>query len=213
MARKRPASRPVSLPQPVFTEPVFSEGGFLPGANGFQVPHPSDDAQYKALGDLLNKDVVSSPASRLAPGDVYPPESAFGPAGAALVERIRGAGRLVFHSVGDTGASAVRKYKSEIRAADQMASDCRTSQGADRPMFLFHLGDVVYDFGEARYYYDQFYEPFRNYPGPVPLRPGDGGPGQPHDGGELRARARRAISAGPSGPEWPIVYDINGRLR
>jgi hypothetical protein len=173
MARKRPSSHAAPLPQPIFTEPVFGEGGFLPDPNGFQVPHPSDEAQYKALGGLLNKDVVPFPPSRLAAGDVYPLESAFGPAGPALVERIRGAGRLVFHAVGDTGSSNVRKYKSEIRAADQMASDCRTSQGADRPMFLFQLGDVVYDFGEARYYYDQFYEPFRNYPGPIFAIPGN----------------------------------------
>jgi hypothetical protein len=35
------------------------------------------------------------------------------------------------------------------------------------PAFFFHLGDVVYSFGEAMYYYDQFYEPYRNYPAPI----------------------------------------------
>jgi hypothetical protein len=32
---------------------------------------------------------------------------------------------------------------------------------------LFHLGDVVYNFGEGQYYYDQFYEPFRRYDRPI----------------------------------------------
>jgi hypothetical protein len=29
------------------------------------------------------------------------------------------------------------------------------------------LGDVIYSFGEAQYYYDQFYDPYRNYPVPI----------------------------------------------
>jgi Calcineurin-like phosphoesterase len=35
---------------------------------------------------------------------------------------------------------------------------------------------VVYYFGEATYYYDQFYEPYRNYPAPILAIPGN------HDG-------------------------------
>ncbi len=34
-------------------------------------------------------------------------------------------------------------------------------------MFLFHLGDVIYSFGESRYYYDQFYEQYREYAAPI----------------------------------------------
>src|SRR5581483_10795058 len=37
-------------------------------------------------------------------------------------------------------------------------------------------GDVIYNFGEAEYYYDQFYEPFRNYDRPIFAIPGN------HDG-------------------------------
>ena len=36
-----------------------------------------------------------------------------------------------------------------------------------------HLGDVVYDFGESQYYYDQFYAPFRDYPAPIFAIPGN----------------------------------------
>ena len=38
---------------------------------------------------------------------------------------------------------------------------------ADLPAFLYHLGDVVYSFGEATYYYDQFYDAYRDYPAPI----------------------------------------------
>jgi hypothetical protein len=41
------------------------------------------------------------------------------------------------------------------------------------PSFAFHLGDVVYDFGEKQYYYDQFYDAFRDYPLPVFAIPGN----------------------------------------
>jgi hypothetical protein len=51
--------------------------------------------------------------------------------------------------------------------------DCSRSDDANRPTFIFHLGDVVYSFGEAQYYYDQFYEPFRNYPAPIFAIPGN----------------------------------------
>ena len=37
----------------------------------------------------------------------------------------------------------------------------------EKPFFFFHLGDVIYSFGEAQYYYDQFYEPYRDYPAPI----------------------------------------------
>ena len=54
-----------------------------------------------------------------------------------------------------------------------MTLDCTSSPPGRRPAFLFQLGDVVYNFGEARYYYDQFYEPFRNYPAPIFAIPGN----------------------------------------
>src|SRR5262249_38749666 len=74
---------------------------------------------------------------------------------------------------GDSGASDARKYFNELRVADQVTMDCSRSDDANRPAFIFHLGDVVYNFGEAQYYYDQFYEPFRNYPAPIFAIPGN----------------------------------------
>jgi hypothetical protein len=56
-----------------------------------------------------------------------------------------------------------------------MTWDVRTG-GPTGPAFFFHLGDVVYNFGEGQYYYDQFYEPFRAYDRPIFAIPGN------HDG-------------------------------
>jgi Calcineurin-like phosphoesterase len=50
------------------------------------------------------------------------------------------------------------------------------STSKTRPQFFYHLGDVVYSFGEHKYYYDQFYDAFRNYPAPIFAVPGN------HDG-------------------------------
>jgi hypothetical protein len=56
---------------------------------------------------------------------------------------------------------------------DQIADDCHTARDDDRPTFLLHLGDMVYNFGESIFYFDQFYEPNRNYPGPIFAIPGN----------------------------------------
>jgi hypothetical protein len=42
-----------------------------------------------------------------------------------------------------------------------------------RPAFFFHLGDVIYYFGQERYYYDQFYDPYRDYNAPIFAIPGN----------------------------------------
>jgi hypothetical protein len=93
------------------------------------------------------------------------------------------AGRAIsFHAVGDTGAAKVNPFQTagtaiadEASVADAMARDVMQG-GAHAPAFFFHLGDVVYYFGEAQYYYDQFYEPFRAYDRPIFAIPGN------HDG-------------------------------
>ncbi len=167
----REVSNPISAP--IFQEPVFNETTQSSDPAGFQVPHPSDDDVYKQIEDLLGKDVVGFEKSRGAPGDIFKLEEALGPRGTDIVGQITGANGIVFHAVGDSGASNSRKYGDEIKVADQLTTDAHTADPSDRPAFLFHLGDVVYDFGESKFYYDQFYEPFRNYPAPIFAIPGN----------------------------------------
>jgi len=161
------------LLQPVFHEPIFGEDGSLPDPTGFSTAHPSDNALYKQIGDLSKKDVVAIPKSRIGNDEMFSLAQAYGSHGPEIVKKITSAGKIVFHSLGDSGASNAGKYPNELRVADQVTLDVASSPESTRPAFLFHLGDIVYNFGEARYYYDQFYEPFRNYPAPIMAIPGN----------------------------------------
>lgn len=95
--------------------------------------------------------------------------------GSSVTQAIQAARKITFHSVGDTGAAKVSGPGTEASVADMMVADVQAG-GADAPAFFFHLGDVVYYFGESQYYYDQFYEPFRAYDRPIFAIPGN------HDG-------------------------------
>jgi hypothetical protein len=99
-----------------------------------------------------------------------------------IADAINQAGKISFHTVGDTGAAKVNRAQSagtaiqhEAGVADAMAADVQ-AQGVNGPAFFFNLGDVIYNFGEGQYYYDQFYEPFREYDRPIFSIPGN------HDG-------------------------------
>jgi hypothetical protein len=99
-----------------------------------------------------------------------------------VADAIAGAGKITFHVVGDTGAAKVNRSQTagtaiqhEASVADAMTTDV-LSQGLNGPAFFFNLGDFIYNFGEGQYYYDQFYEPFREYDRPIFAIPGN------HDG-------------------------------
>jgi hypothetical protein len=153
---------PTEFQGPIFAEPQ-------PGGDplGFSLPHGSDDPVYKQIGDLLKKQVVPFPKSLAHDDSLLTLADIYGSRGDAVAQAIKSAGRIVFHAVGDTGASDTRKYKTEINVADQLSTDATTAEANNRPAFFLHLGDVVYSFGESEYYYDQFYEAYRDYPGPI----------------------------------------------
>jgi calcineurin-like phosphoesterase family protein len=169
----RSSHTPLSLP--VFHEPVFGEGGSRPDPTGFSTTHSKekDDDLYKQIGNLSKKDVVAIPKSRVAPNQMFSLAQAYGEHGNEIVQKIQAAGQIVFHSLGDSGASNAGKYPNELRVADQVTLDSTSAAEKARAAFLFHLGDIVYNFGEAQFYYDQFYEPFRNYPAPIFAIPGN----------------------------------------
>lgn len=96
-----------------------------------------------------------------------------------VVAAIQRAGQIRFHAAGDTGAAKVSRSQTALTAiqheahvADSMAEDIQ-QEGDTGPAFLFLLGDVIYNFGEAQYYYDQFYEPYRAYDRPIFAIPGN----------------------------------------
>ena len=107
------------------------------------------------------QEVEAIPRSRVNPpvmdlGSVLP---------SSAIDAITTAGRLVFHSVGDTGGI--------VKAEPQLGGK---SYATGLPAFFYHLGDVVYFFGQETYYPEQFYDPYRNYAAPIFAIPGN------HDG-------------------------------
>lgn len=73
---------------------------------------------------------------------------------------------MVFHMVGDTGGSKSPDFQKQV--AGQMAQQYLNAVCPDeRPSFLYHLGDIVYHYGEAEQYETQFLRPYENYPGPI----------------------------------------------
>jgi hypothetical protein len=95
---------------------------------------------------------------------------------AASIAQIEASGQLVFHCVGDTGG--IKNPLPQLAVADAMCADLAafSSYAAGQPAFFYHLGDVVYYFGQEQYYPEQFYDPYRNYDAPIFAIPGN------HDG-------------------------------
>jgi hypothetical protein len=74
--------------------------------------------------------------------------------------------KIIFHTVGDTGG--VHSPQFQFAVADAMVEDLKSDA-----CFWYHLGDVVYYFGQDEYYFDQFYDPYRNYNAPIFAIPGN----------------------------------------
>jgi len=102
--------------------------------------------------------------------------------GANLAQKIQNAGKITFHAVGDTGG--IHNPEFQFAVADAMASDL-TSGAA----FWYHLGDVVYYFGQEQYYFEQFYDPYRNYNAPIFAIPGN------HDGAVYTGETGKSLDA------------------
>jgi calcineurin-like phosphoesterase family protein len=195
--KKSKAATPAAPSGPVggggrlFADPV-------PGADEttFQVDNTSQ-AYYNSPYYKLHQDQLQPIPT---PAAAQPGINLADVVSAALIADIQAANRIVFHSVGDTGAAkvtptAAAAIASEAHVADAMAADV-TNGGTSGPAFFFHLGDVIYYFGEGQYYYDQFYEPFRGYDRPIFAIPGN------HDG----------MVFGP-GTEVPQVPTLQAYLR
>lgn len=149
--------------------------------NGFTFANPTytaDNFFTYSAGDLaadsaLQADQVLEPipAPRVDP-PVMDLGSVLGPDATA---QIQASGSLVFHSVGDTGG--IVRAEPQLAVSDEMAADLQDKTYASGlPAFFYHLGDVVYYFGQEQYYPEQFYDPYRNYDAPIFAIPGN------HDG-------------------------------
>jgi hypothetical protein len=140
-----------------------------PSPDDYNEFDPQDVAADSSVAELPDTEVIP------APWKTPPVMSLSDVIGANASQQIQTAGKIVFHSVGDTGG--VKEPSHQFAVADAMSADIGTETPANgRPAFFYHLGDVVYYFGQERYYYDQFYDPYRDYAGPIFAIPGN------HDG-------------------------------
>ena len=74
--------------------------------------------------------------------------------------------KMVFHMVGDTGSVRNPSFQKLV-VAQMLRHFKENGSEADDPQFLYHLGDVVYNFGEASEYQKQFFTPYERYLAPI----------------------------------------------
>ena len=160
------ANPAVDNTQPVaVSQPQFGEVKATPDPTRFFVKHASDTAAYAILDKLPHQPPLPFPKPAGGDEPILRLQDTMGAAGAGVIDNILKHGQIVFHAVGDTGNT--RSTHPQSLVADKMASDYVESNVANVPAFFYHLGDVVYSFGESEYYYDQFYDPYRDYPAPI----------------------------------------------
>ncbi len=162
-----PAAQPESRLTRVLAGPTFAQPEPTADPTTFRVNHPSDGPAYKEI-DELNAEHKIFPLPFPAPRGGTEPKLAFVDVlggNSAAIERITEAGQIVFHATGDCGSTSGPQSQNQV--ADKMVGDFQESDASQIPQFNFLLGDIVYSFGESQYYYDQFYEPYRNYPAPI----------------------------------------------
>ena len=157
-----PGGTPRDIGRPVFAQPEPTED-----PTTFRVRHPSDDPIYKQIDELNREHLIHSlpfPAPR---GGVEPRltlEQVLG-GNSNAIQTITGNRQIVFHATGDCGSTRGPEKQNEV--TDKLVSDFNEADPKEKPQFHLLLGDIVYSFGEAQYYYDQFYEPYRDYPAPI----------------------------------------------
>ncbi len=89
------------------------------------------------------------------------------------VKDVETSGKLIFHSFGDSGHP---NSNNQEEIAEVMTAAYQPQHPGDSPSFLLHLGDVNYFDNTVKGYQEQFYVPYKKYPGKIIAIPGN------HDG-------------------------------
>jgi Calcineurin-like phosphoesterase len=220
MARPAQHRKPKASPQSETTDntgptrldgPVFAQPEPTNDPTKFVIHHPSDSPAYKQIDELNREHKIAAvpfPAPHSLPEPKLTLAAILGADGDAAVRKITQAGQIVFHSTGDTGNT--RGPESQNLVADKLVSDFDEQDPKEKPIFFFHLGDVIYSFGESQYYYDQFYEPYRDYPAPILAIAGN------HDGmvaPGVNAATLAAFLENFCAPEFEVTPEAGGLSR
>ncbi|HEV3330655.1 MAG TPA: TIR domain-containing protein [Bryobacteraceae bacterium] len=169
-------------------EPHYSQARVIPDEVRAKVAHPNDTDAWHTLSDPAHGlRPQSFPQSRGGAEPVLKLQEVLGSRGPEAVAAIKQSGAIVFQSVGSTGNVNHLEYMHLVPGA--MSRDFNRSGGHGKPSFLLLLGDLILNFGEREYYYDQFYEPYRNYPAPILALAGN------HDGIVALGSASRTLDA------------------
>lgn len=169
--------QPAAAQPRVLNTPVFAQPEPTADPKIFRIKHPSDTEAYKEI-DQLNAEHALHPLPFPPPrGDGPEPQltlaAVFGNNENAIAT-IEQQGQITFHATGDCGSTRGPRTQNEV--TDKMIADFSDADPREVPQFCLLLGDIVYNFGESEYYYDQFYDPYRNYHAPVLAAAGN------HDG-------------------------------
>jgi hypothetical protein len=197
--------------------PIFAQPSPTEDPSTFEIKHASDDEAYATI-DALNKahqiKALPFPTPRGGEDGKEPRLSLAGVLGGNedWAAQIQARGQIVFHALGDCGSTRSPKTQNEV--TDKLVSDFEEADPKEVPEFHLLLGDIVYSFGESEYYYDQFYEPYRNYPAPILAVAGN------HDGMVTDPRNPKLAHDSLKGfldnfcqPEFVISKDAGGLSR
>jgi len=87
--------------------------------------------------------------------------------------QIENAKAIVFHVTADTGKPS---QDMQQPVADAMTAEYDATHPETSPAFFLHVGDVIYYQNDDEGYHEQFYDPYKLYPGKIIAVPGN------HDG-------------------------------
>jgi hypothetical protein len=107
--------------------------------------------------------------------------------GAPGVRDIEKLGSIRFHATGDTGRPTPSTPQEDV--AKEMGKDFSPSAAGDNPAFFLHLGDIIYGHDKELLYRDEFYRPYKDYPGKILAIAGN------HDGEIFRGSDPTALRA------------------
>jgi Calcineurin-like phosphoesterase len=163
-----------------------SKGGAMATNRAFADPNIAPGNDFRKFSKReISADAKEKAIEQLEP---FPPARSTTPMdlahviGSEATNKIQKSGKITFHTVGDTGGVYLPQF--QVAVANAMASD--TSSGAS---LWYHLGDVVYYFGQEQYYFEQFYNPYRNYNAPIIAIPGN------HDGVLFKGEGTKSLEA------------------
>ena len=125
--------------------------------------------------------------------------------GADGAKAIAQASGIRFHATGDTG---LPKQDMQEPVADAMAADLNPDDSAGSPAFFLHLGDVIYFNNTDPGYLEQFYQPYKQYPGKIIAIAGN------HDGEVKGGKQPKTLVAFKKNfcPPQPTVHQSAGTI-